>query len=163
MLDAFTHDTQVSTTAYTNESAVTSTANYHKILNGGTDVCINEALSLLEKEIIGIWKMLGKNNLDKEHYGSTVYDLLNSVDMVTAQSSIDLNNRLGSLSDQYAITKGKVDNNSVIIDFLVESNIRKTTQIESMQRQLDALTKTVADNELATAAALNDLNNRIGI
>ena len=95
-ISGFSHDPSNATSAYTNTSAVTSSSGYPSIISGATidTVKINTALQQLEKAIVDIWKLLGKNTFDKDAYGKTLYQIITENERVTSAALNDLNNRL---------------------------------------------------------------------
>ena len=122
-LDNFQHDSQTAGSGYTNESAVTSSTQYDVIISGGTGQTVNSAISKLENEIINLWKMLGKKDFDKEHYGTSIYDLLSDSEYATSTALRDLNDRVIALETKVANLETTVNNNRIIIDYLISKGL----------------------------------------
>ena len=122
-LDNYTPQAQTADSGYTNESAVTSSSRYDLIVSGGTGQTVNSAISKLENEIINIWKMLGKKDFDKEHYGTSIYDLLSDSEYTTSTALRDLNDRVIALETKVANLETTVNNNRIIIDYLISKGL----------------------------------------
>lgn len=95
--DGYQHSSMNPTTAYTNQSGATTSADYDGILPTTGHPTVNDMMKLLEQEIVNIWKMLGKNNFDKTHYGESIYDLIADNEVVVSEALNDLNERVHAL------------------------------------------------------------------
>ena len=178
-IDSFTHDAQNATSAYTNESAVTSSSGYSSIISGTpTSVTINSALSSLEKEIINLWKMLGKKDFDKDAYGTSIYDIITDNEHVTAEAFVYVQGNIETLSGVVSGISGvsgdiqtlsgdvsSISSSVTTVSGTVGSHETRIqaleTAVSGLTNDLSNLTQRVNDMALVISAALNDINSRI--